>query len=428
MYGKIIRELPEKYSVAKIYYNRKRRIIDGKSSEATTIRDRHFDLKDFVNSLSGDLEENLRRISDFTGVSFEKWIGRSQKDTTKAVTLRDYIAKYLELKGDTISDKYREQFTIASRNLSMFIKLHPVGDDNLKNKDEDQQKIFFSKYVTFLAKDTVDDEQLGFKGPYENASIKEEFSRLASVCKEFKKVGLEVSLTSFISNLKVPKSSSEQPHVSYDEIMVILKNLDKIDNSMEEKAVYVSLFQYFTGLRHNELYQIEDRNITIKMVDGIQIKVLNYVSDKTDGKPNAVPLNNVCLRVLDYWRNKKFRPPKRKGKIYHDCILPVLTLVGTLGGFRSFLKKLPEFCVDVKRIRYRGSEKIEQVMPRWQRLGTHAFRHGYSAYLTDRGVSIDNVGQLMNHEPGSHTTKKRYQHLKEDKVILEAFRALEKAG
>jgi integrase len=426
-YGKIIRELPDSYSVSRSAYNRKRRIIDGKDLEATTIRDRHFKLRDFVNNLSGEFDENLKRISEFAGVNFEKWIGVTVKDVTKAVTLRDYIARYLELKGKTISSDYRDKFDMLIRNLNMFMQKHPVGNDNLRDKDEDQQKVFFSKYVTFLTEDIINDKKLGIKGHYENASVKEEFRHLTSVCNEFKGVGLMVNLASFVSNLRTPSDSSDQPHVSYDEILAILKNIHLVKNTIEEKAIYISVFQYFTGIRHNELYQVEDGNITVKMLDGVQFKVFNYISDKT-GKQNTVPLNNICLDIISHWSERKFKAPKSKGKVYPNCLLPVLTVSGTIHGFRSFLKRIPKFCDDVKRIRYRGTERVEQVMPRWKRYGTHAFRHGYSAYLSGRDVSIEDIGQLLNHGSGSKTTRKHYQHIKEDKVILQAFKLLEKAG
>lgn len=425
-YGKIIRELPERYSVAKIYYNRKRRIIDGKSLEATTIRDRHFELRDLVNTLDGSLEDNLKKISNLTGVEFSGWIDGPAPDITKPITLRDYVRRYAALKGQTLSDDYRKKFELIERNISMFLQAYPVGSDNLNEKDEDQQKIFFSQYLSFLINDKIDNE-LGQKKPYENASVKIEFNNLTTVCTEFPKAGLKVNLASFVSNLKTPKGGKDQPYVTYGEMLVILKNLDKIQNLTEEKAIYTSILQYFTGLRHNELYQVEEKNITTKIVDGTSFKVLNYISDKT-GKENAVPLNSVCLAVIEHWKGRKFKAPKRKKIVYTNCLMPILTLPGTLTGFRSFLERLPEFQYEIKRIRYRGTERVDQAMPRWQRLGTHAFRHGYSAYLTDRGASIDDVGQLLNHGPGSQTTKKHYQHIKEDKVILEAFKMLDEDG
>jgi integrase len=429
VYGKITRELPKAYAVSKDGYNPKKKVIDGKSTEATTVRDRHFALKDMIHQQKDrSFEENLKEIADYLPqLDFTEWIGSTVQDTTKPVTLRDYIRRYLDLKGDTISYDYKNKYLALIRNLSMFIKKYPVGDDNLNEKDEDQQKIFFSKYVTFLNHDVVDDKELGQKKEYENASVREEFRHMAAVCNEFRKVGLQVKLDSFTANLRTPGDSSEQPHVTYDEIQVILKNLDKLSSSIEEKSVYVSVFQYFTGLRHNELYQVEDRNITIKMMDDVQFKVLNYISDKT-GKQNSVPLNNVCLEIIEHWRGKKFKAPKRRGKVFADCLLPVLTLTGMYTGFRSFLKKLPDFCVEVSRIRYRGSERIDQRMPRWKRLGTHAFRHGYSAFLSSRDMSIDDVGQLLNHGAGSKTARKHYEHIDRDKIMLQAYKALEKVG
>jgi hypothetical protein len=48
VYGKITRELPKAYAVSKDGYNPKKKVIDGKSTEATTVRDRHFALKDMI--------------------------------------------------------------------------------------------------------------------------------------------------------------------------------------------------------------------------------------------------------------------------------------------------------------------------------------------------------------------------------------------
>ena len=461
---KIIRELPENYSVPRDDYNFKKRLITGSSLEAITIRDRHFKLVDMVRSLDGSLEENLTAIATHAGVSFKN-ISVVGTNITRAVTLRDYARKFIDIKRGVSSESYLNRFVILIKNLTLFVDRYQVGGDDMHTKSSDEQKVFFAKYIDFLLNDEIvppdpHDKRKGGKKKYENVSVVAEISRINSLKKEFENIGIKINMDSLTRRFKTPVDSDDVPHVLIEEARAILDNFHLADGITEKKVIHNCLFQYFTGLRLNELSEVKDSNITTKIVDGRSFKALNYVSDKT-GKRNQVPLPQVCLDIIEYWRTRwngvvvlkkgdaEYRPstqrrdtrkineyvrsgadvPAELANKYHivtGCLLPILSDSSVGVSIKSFLKKIPLFHNTTKRIRYRGNERIEENIPRWDILTSHSFRHGYSALLSAGGVDTDSIGKLLNHSSGA-TTKKHYEHFQRDALALRALDVLNKA-
>jgi integrase len=303
----------------------------------------------------------------------------------------------------------------------------------------------------------VDDEVFGPKKKLENTSVVNlDFATLSAIRAEFEDTGIRIKTNEIIKNLKLPSDSSEAPYVEYPEAVAMMRNIDKAETSSEVRAAYCCLFQYFTGLRYGELFQVEEANISTKMIDGTPVKMLHYTSDKT-GKENEVPLPNACLTIIDFFKKNKFPSPIMMKKeatklpgmrkainlylqgrpipekfrdliiVRDKCLLPVLASSTLSVGVKKFLKRIDLFHKTTKRVRYRGTERIEEHIPRWDILSSHSFRHGYSHYLSLNGIHIDDIGELLNHSD-SATTKRHYKHIEKDRITLQAVMALNKAG
>jgi integrase len=184
---------------------------------------------------------------------------------------------------------------------------------------------------------------------------------------------------------------------------------------MEQKAADLFLFQVFTGFRYNELKHVTANSISIKIKGGQNFKVINNIADK-EGLENSVPLTVVVQEIFNRW----------EGKTNDGMLLPVLSEFKYNTNLHTFLERIPMMHRIEKRVRYRGNDRVEQEMPRYKSITSHAGRHKYSHLLSSGGIDLGGVSQLMNHA-STDTTNKNYKHLLEEQLQMKALEVLNKA-
>jgi hypothetical protein len=175
--------------------------------------------------------------------------------------------------------------------------------------------------------------------------VKEDFKLLHAVRDEFEDTGIKVKLEKLIEDL--PSAQEQMPNIELHEIMEIWNNRFMPGLTKEEhKTIYLAVFQFFAGLRHSELTEVQDDNITIKMVSEIKFPVLNYISYKgKNAKTNSVPLNSICMEIIEYWRTHKFKGPQQVNKktkevmYFPKCLLPVIPSTKYNKALHKFLKE-----------------------------------------------------------------------------------------
>jgi len=440
-YRKLRRNLPESYSVIREHYNFKRRTIANNSLEATVVRDRHSKLKDFVRHLPYNMpfQEKLDAIATFLQRPI---IGELKHAPQELSALTDLILQYAILHKMRFGYNSIRKYVTLARNIQLFIAKSEMTD-NLSLLTYDQQVVFFSKYIDFLLHERIESVKLDRKviGPddkivveqtteskaaYENDSAREDFKLLKAVTNKFKNSGLLVNLNDFTKDLK--KTRSEMPYPTLEEVKALYHFASTEALSREEEIVAdTSIFQAFTGLRYSELYQVEDVNITTRINPTGSFLVLNIVQSKT-GKATAIPLNDVCLAIIEKWRARKFDPPKlrdpkhRTNNWFPNCLLPLLTINECNKTLHTLLKRIPAFQRIEKRIRFRGSERIEENIARHALICTHSFRHFFSSHLLRQGISVDSIGHLIN---SPRVARKHYEHHDREQLLELANRALQ---
>lgn len=434
-------------------WNFKRCVVSGNSLEATTIRDRIFRATDFSRTL--DYPTAHENIS--AAINFINGLRGGVHKAPKMERFRDFVQKFIQMNKNTYSYHTLRKYETLIRNIELFC-LWRRYTDVMQTMDEDQQVVFFSEYVDFLltvsvvagvasgglyvkfngvivkAEGMVDPKRLfkdmpngeaKIKREYENSSVKEDFKNIRAVCEAFK-TGVTISLSRFTQGLKM--GNTQGTSCSLEEIQAIIKTQPR--TLTQEKAVDCFLFQAFTGARHNELYQVETTRITTRMINGGHIKVWTYVANK-NGDENTVPLNAICMGIIEKWSAKGFKSPERRDpKLkktidYPNCLLPVLPSSKMNKALHEFLKDVPGMDGISMRVRYRGDQRVEEQVPRYMEITDHAARHTYSRILTEGGLSVDQVGELLNHA-SSETTNKHYKHMNENEIIARAYVVLSK--
>lgn len=398
--------------------------IKGNTPECIKVRDRIFAIKDYVKSLNYSTQsENVKAILAFLNR------GGESRPLAKLVYLRDFIQQYINLNAKRFSANTLRAYKRLHGTVGLYCQALKINDEvNLMTKD--QQNIFFSGFVDFLLEEHRDGDKV-IKKAYENGSVKDAFKLLSAINMEFEDLVITVRLSDFVQDLRTGKLN--MPFCVYDDVIELYrytKNHNFGPNELQdEKSGDLFVFQFFTGLRYGELVQVEDSNIHNTMYDGNAFKSFHYVSDKT-GEPNSVPLNHICLEIIEKWRIRGFQAPMRKNQKtkqmehFNKCLLPWLAQQQVNTSLHSILAKIPRFHVEEKRIRFKGSEKVEQVFKRYDLITTHTARHSYSHYLMSRGMDVTSVSKLLNHS-SSNTTDKHYKHFTQDELQYKAWQHLD---
>ena len=417
--------------------------IIGTSQEATRVRSQVCQLIEFVRTLNQPT--TAKSMS-----AIERFIDNlNGTQTMNMESLSDFIEKFISTKNNAYSYNRIRSYKTLLRNLLLFCSYKKYSD-LMFEMSRDKQVVFFSQYVDFLLKTTVlwDGENLTVDGKvlkqtealsvflkdsklssvvkktYENSSVKQDFTLLAAVCKQFE-TGVSVELNDFHHFLKT--GDTKGTFLTIDEITAIWRTPRR--TLTEEKTISTFIFNCFTGLRTNELYQVEEANITNRMVGTKFIKVLTYELGK-EGNRNTVPLNTICLNILKEWSEREFKKPEKRNpktkvnQTYPNCLLPLINFSEMNETLHEFLKRVPGMDRVSKRVRYVNSEPKEELIPRWQEITMYAARHSYSRLLSEGGISIDEGGQLLGHQSGE-TTRKNYKHLNEDLLIGRSYEVME---
>jgi integrase len=320
----------------------------------------------------------------------------------------------------------KRQFTRLARNVQLFCSAHGAAD-NIEHLDRENQKRWLRKYANFL----IYDEVPGSKIKYENRTAESEIKKLLAV-KNYFHLPIDVTMRDIFPQREFFRASdgeSEMGHCTPAEIEAI--RCAKLESEAERRAIDAFIFSCFTGLRHNEFYQLTEESIQRRadLASGDRYMVLEYVSDKT-GKRNEVPLNQVALEIIQRWKSHTITVERTRNgqhEYFPDILIPVLSSDKSNENLHKVLRRLPEFDKTETRVRYRGTQRIEQNVPRWMFVTFHSARHSFGFYLLSNGVPLARVAELMNHATVS-TTEKYYKHIERNSMTYEAFKVLSRAG
>jgi integrase len=382
-------------------------MVKGNSPEMAAIRDKVFALQDYIINLNFNTPEEAK-------ASILSYLGKSEGKQVKLVTLTDFVTEYMRLKSKTYSHHSIRKYDGLLKNITHFRK-HSGLIDSFQQMPEDKQTVFFSSFVDFLLFEEIFVGEKKVKGLYENGTVKEQFKLIKAVVNKFNSTGVKVDLAEFSDFLK--EGNTQGTFCGIEELAAIY-NFRKAAQGLplpEQKAADLFLFQAFTGFRYNELKFVTQNSISIKIINGHSFKSLNNIADK-EGLVNSVPLSQVCQEVITRWA----------GKTKRDLLLPVLSEFQYNSNLHAFLARIEMMHRIEKRVRYRGNDRVEEEVTRYNAITSHAGRHTYSHLLLKSGLKIEEVSHLMNHA-SSETTDKNYKHLLEDQLEYRALGILNKA-
>ena len=145
-----------------------------------------------------------------------------------------------------------------------------------------------------------------------------------------------------------------------------------------ERVRDVFLFQCFTGLRYSDVFNLRRSDIKGDHIEVTTVKTSDSL---------IIELNNHSKAILDKYKDVAFE---------NDKVLPVITNQK----MNDYLKELAEMAgIDepVRQTYYKGNERIDDVMPKYALLGTHAGRRTFICNALALGIPPQVVMKWTGH-------------------------------
>ena len=140
----------------------------------------------------------------------------------------------------------------------------------------------------------------------------------------------------------------------------------------------VFLFQCFTGLRYSDVFNLRKSDIKGDHIEVTTVKTSDSL---------IIELNKHSKAILDKYKDVSFED---------DKVLPVITNQR----MNDYLKELAELAgIDepVRQTYYRGNERIDEVIPKYALLGTHAGRRTFICNALALGIPPQVVMKWTGH-------------------------------
>lgn len=152
-----------------------------------------------------------------------------------------------------------------------------------------------------------------------------------------------------------------------------------IESSCLERVRDVFCFCCVTGLRYSDAKNLKWSNIKDEFIEIVTIK--------TDD-PNIIPINEVSQAIIDKYR------------LYKDISEYVLPVISNqkYNDYIKELGKLAEFDQPTTKVIYKGSNRIEKTVPKYELLTSHVARKTFMTNGLVLGIPADMMRSYTGHK------------------------------
>lgn len=235
--------------------------------------------------------------------------------------------------------------------------------------------LFFDKFYTFL----VIEKQMINNTANKNISF-------------FKTFLIWANVNGYTDNTSYQtfRSKTEQNEVIYlteDELMT-LYNLE-LENERLERVRDLFVFQCFTGARFSDV-----KNFKREDIDGATWKLRTQKTHQS----LEIPLSGYAISILAKYLD--FPQP-----------LPVISNQKANKYIKELCQKA-KINEPVKIIKYKGKERVEEVLPKHQTIGTHTARRTFISLSLRKGMKPDVIMAITGHK--TYRMMQRYLRIADD--------------
>lgn len=344
--------------------------------------------KSFSSYKKSDVVENMKKASMFSSVS-------GVVDTNNP-TLGSFLNHWLfNIKSQEIKSS-----SLARYDQCLRLRVLPYPYANTKLSDINIQNL--QKFITFLVKDE--------KWPEETVKIT---AQMISSCLDYSII-LGRRQTNPGKYVKVPKEQKlERPDkyriFSKQEQDQLLANMNLED--VVERMLY---FDFFTGLRRNELRAIQVGSYTAPILTVDKQLARTYVFEetgrslskntltplKTSSSNRSIPLPQIATKILEDSIERSEKAHERIEKKFKDDAFVFVDDLCRPIEEKRLNRRLQTLCTKIG------------ITPR----PLHSIRHSYATRLFEAGVDIKTVQELLGHSDYK-TTVDIYTHVMPEKKL-----------
>lgn len=189
--------------------------------------------------------------------------------------------------------------------------------------------------------------------------------------------------------------------LDWDELMH-LYNLE-IEKDYLKQVRDIFCFGCFTSLRYSDIFNLKKNQISNDLIV-IRVQKTKEVIQ--------IPLNKFSKAILEKYSD--IEGEKCLPVISNQKMNDYLKIVGDLSDMKEM----------VTRVKYKGTERIEESLPKYDILTTHVARKTFITNAFRLGIPVDVIMKISGHK--DHNVFKRYNQIAQDQVktAMEKFNSL----
>lgn len=213
---------------------------------------------------------------------------------------------------------------------------------------------------------------------YKNSTVLKEFKSLKWFLKWAKKKNFETNSHFEIFQPKIKNIPKKIIFLSQLELKKFREYLIPENKKHLEKIRDVFLFQCFTGLHYSDVFNLRKSDIKEKHIELNSIKTSDNL---------FIELNGYSREILKKYEDEEFTNNKA---------LPVISNQ-KMNDYLKELAELAEINETVTQTYYRGKLRIDEVLPKYALLGTHAGRRTFICNALSLGIPPQVVMKWTGH-------------------------------
>ena len=177
---------------------------------------------------------------------------------------------------------------------------------------------------------------------------------------------------------KLKKTRNRVVFLTKDELEKLKNYVAPEDRKNLERVRDVFLFQCCTGLRYSDVYNLRRCDVHEDYIDVTTIKTNDTL---------RIELNEESKSILDRYKNIAFEKDKALPVIANPKMNDSLHDLCRLAGINEMVRKTY----------FRGKERIDEVKPKWEFVGSHTGRRTFICHALSMGIPPEIVMKWTGH-------------------------------
>ncbi|WP_313103136.1 phage integrase SAM-like domain-containing protein [Empedobacter sp.] len=360
-----------------------------------------------AKTIDTDWNKDNYSINNHKKSTFYEFYKVSNKEIQSVIEKVEFIFKFFEYNEIDFSEQvFNERFDEDNTKISIdffeafqeFIDVSKLTKANGTIKKYTTVLNFLKDFKTFtkypLRFDSINKkfEEVFMLYCFEERKIVNNYyGKLISIIKTFMQWSFDRQYHNSIEFKRIKRTEDEIEviYLSMDELMELYNH--KFENKSMERARDFFCFGCFTGLRHSDIYNLDNANI---YDDHINLSLI-----KTKTNDHIIPLNNFSKAILDKYKDTIYKPIP---KIYSQ----------------KLNKKIQDCCEElkwydkVKLVRYIGSERVYKTFQKYQLITSHVAR---KTFITN-GLILGMTERVLRNITNSKDEKSFRRYVKIEEV------------